>query len=237
MLCPCSHRFRFLLTALTAAFAFSAPAQTQTSFFTTPVGFVASELTGHSDSIVSVPLNRRAEFVGRIAGASGDVLTLEGSAGLAANQFVFQPGAQPNAYYALVGTLEGGTNPKEGEMYPILANEPNTLTVALGGDQIDGIEAGTRVTVHAAPTLGSIFPAGDAGTSFAASGSLFFRKTEILLPNYEGSGINRSAASIYYFYNGAWRRVAHRSPPASMKLRCFRRGSSPSETEIPRPRR
>ena len=98
-------------------------------------------------------------------------------------------------------------SPKEGSYYTVTANGTNSLTVNLNGDSISAVAASTSVTLIPYWTLGTAFPASDAGTSYVASTGTggFSRQTQIFLPNLTGAGINLSSASSYYNYNGAWR--------------------------------
>lgn len=96
-------------------------------------------------------------------------------------------------------------NPNEGRLYTITANDTQSITVNLNGDTISAVAAGTQITIIPYWTLATLFPASTSGTAFTPTTSLFSLKTELLIPNYAGTGINNSASQIYYFYNGAWR--------------------------------
>ncbi len=84
-----------------------------------PVGFTTGTCLGASDTLLSLPFNRPAEFVGAIAAVSGTTLTVSGSTGWQANQFVYgdiltSGSTQHNHYYALIGprqiALSGSIN-------------------------------------------------------------------------------------------------------------------------------
>ncbi len=98
-------------------------------------------------------------------------------------------------------------SPKEGSYYTVTANTANTLTVSLNGDSLSTVAAGTTVTLIPYWTLGTAFPASDAGTSYiASSGTLSFqRQTQILMPDSVSSGINLASSATYYSYNSSWR--------------------------------
>ncbi len=98
-------------------------------------------------------------------------------------------------------------SPKEGSYYTVTANTANTLTVNLNGDTLSAVAAGTTVTLIPYWTLGTAFPASDAGTSYTISTGTggFSRQTQILLPNLVSAGINLASNGTYYNYNGAWR--------------------------------
>ena len=60
-------------------------------------------------------------------------------------------------------------SPKEGSYYTVTANGTNSLTVNLNGDSLSTVTAGTSVTLIPYWTLGTAFPASDAGTSYTTS--------------------------------------------------------------------
>lgn len=190
---------RPLLLAVVFASSLSV-ATAQTTVATDPVGFTTVQCLANSDTFVSVPFTRPPEFVGAIQSVSGNSLTVAGSP-WTANQFVYAAGNQPKTYFALIGS-----NAKEGSYYTVTSNGTNTLTVDLEGDDISTVQAGTQVLVVPYATLASVFPASDANVSFVASPNQFNRQTQILIPNYEGTGINLTTSATYYFLNGAWRK-------------------------------
>ncbi len=98
-------------------------------------------------------------------------------------------------------------SPKEGSYYTVTANGTNTLTVTLNGDSLSTVAAGTTMSLIPYWTLGTTFPASDAGTSYVTSANTATRnyQTRILLPNLTDAGINLSSKSSYFNYNGAWR--------------------------------
>ena len=73
------------------------------------------------------------------------------------------------------------------------------------GDDLDTLTPGTIVSVIPYWTLGTVFPAGDAGTllrparTTATSGT----KVQVTAPASESTGTPSKA--VYYFLNGAWR--------------------------------
>lgn len=169
---------------------------------TEPVGATSVALLANSDTYVSVPFQRPAAFVGSVASVSGSTIALTGSPGWSTNQFVYAAGTQPNTYYVFIRS-----GAKEGNYYTVTANSGNTLTLDLAGDSLGSLAAGDSVSVVPYWTLGTVFPASDAGVSFSSSASPFSIQTSVLLPNLQGTGINLAASANYFFYNGAWRRV------------------------------
>lgn len=194
------RRQHLLPLAIAASAFFNASAFAQ-SVTTDPVGFTTTTCLANSDTYVGVPFTRPPDFVGAIQGVSGNTITVSGNP-WTANQFV--GGAQPK-FFVLIGP-HSSTNPKEGNNYSITGNGTNTLTLDLEGESIAAVQPQTQILVIAYPTLISVFPAADANVSFVPSASAFNRQTEILVPNYGGTGVNLSSAATYFFFNGAWRK-------------------------------
>ena len=159
-----------LLIPFGVALSLHAPslAPAQTSPTTDPVGFTTTSCLAPSDTYVSIPFTRPSEFTGTVQSASGNMLTINGTPGWANSQFVYAAGSQPNHYYVLIGN-GGTTNPKEGHIYQITGNGPNTLLIDATSDNLTGIVASTQVTVIPYWTLATIFPASDAGVSSCSS--------------------------------------------------------------------
>lgn len=185
----------------------SVPAETTVA--TDPVGLTTIRCLANSDTYVSVPLTRPPEFVGAIKSIAGNTITVSGSP-WTSDQFVYAAGSQPKTYFVLIGS-HASSNPKEGNYYTVTANGTNTLTVDPEGEDLSAIQAQTQIFVAPYATLGSVFPASDADVSFIPSPSAFNRQTQILIPDYNGTGINLSARATYYFLNDAWRKVGRPS--------------------------
>lgn len=177
------------------------------SVVTDPVGFTTTSCLSNSDTLVATPFTRPQAFVGSIASASGNVLTISGSPGWTANQFVYAQGSQPNHYYALLGSA-ATANPKEGHTYTITANSSSTLTIDTTSDDLTGVPANTQVVIIPYWTPATIFPAIDANVSFTPTVSPPTYKTLLRVPNYAAVGINLPYSAEYYFNNGAWQRVS-----------------------------
>jgi uncharacterized protein (TIGR02597 family) len=92
---------------------------------------------------------------------------------------------------------------KEGRTYVVTANTTvsgvSTVTLNLNGDTISSIVAGTQIALIPYWTLATVFPPSDLGVSYIGSGSVRTVQTQILLPNYSTTGINISAAAVYYY--------------------------------------
>jgi uncharacterized protein (TIGR02597 family) len=177
----------------------------QVSVATDPVGFTTTTLLGGSDSLVSIPFTRPPEFIGAIASASVNTITLASSS-LTPSQFLYG-GAQHNHYYALIGPITG-TGTKEGHTFQITDNSANSLTVLTGSDDLSGIPANTQVQVIPYWTPATIFPASDANVSFTPTSSPSSYQTLLRVPNYSASGIDLPYSAEYYFNNNAWQRVS-----------------------------
>ncbi len=189
-------------TLLTLAFVVglamssTAPAQGNTS---SPVGFSITSLLANSDTLISIPLLRPAEFSGTVASVAGSTITVSGTPGWVDNQFVYLAGSQPKTYFVSIGG--GGTsNPKEGHIYTITGNGANTLTVNTATDSLSGITANTQLTVIPYWTLGTIFPAANMNISFTPTVKTPQYKTQVLVPNNAANGINLPSTT-YFFSN------------------------------------
>lgn len=179
------------------------PAKSQ-SVCSEPVGFVRTSCLSNSDTFCGLPLTRPAAFRGLISSASKGVLAISGTPGWSTNRF---SGTQ--AHYALIGT-HSSTNPNEGRIYRITTNGAASLTLELNGDSIDAISPNTPVSVFPYWTLATLFPDSDANISFTPSASSLSIKTQILIPDYNTTGINLAAAKAYYYLNSGtnigWRK-------------------------------
>ncbi len=179
----------------------------QSSVATDPVGFITTPCLANSDTYVGVPFTKPAEFTGSIASVSGNVLTISGSPGWNSNQWVYG-GSQHNNYFVLIGP-HATSNPNEGRLYKISANDATSLTVNVpAGDTLANIQSGTQVLIIPYWTLNTVFPSSDAGVSFIVSPNAIARQTQILIPDYSGAGINLSATATYFYSGGAWHTTA-----------------------------
>jgi len=171
----------------------------------TPAGFYRVDCLGNSDNIVSIPFTRPEAAFALVGSIAGSNVTVQGSPGWSVNQFVYVSGTQSNTFYMRL--LSGA---KEGSYYPIVTNGANTLTLSLGGDDLSSVTNGTRLSVIPYWTLGTAFP---SGKGVIPSASSLLRKTEVLIPDINGVGINLSPVATYYFLtnatfpNGIWQKV------------------------------
>lgn len=168
------------------------------SVVTEPAGFTTTSCLSNSDTLVTIPFTRPQAFVGSVVSVSGGTVTVSGSPGWTTNQFVYAQGSQSNHYYALIGAA-AVANPKEGHAYPITANSASTFTVDTTNDSLTGVPANAQVVIIPHWTLATVFPPSDANVSFTPTTATRTIKTEILIPDYNATGINPSAAAVYFY--------------------------------------
>jgi uncharacterized protein (TIGR02597 family) len=106
---------------------------------------------------------------------------------------------QSNTHYVLIRS-----GPQEGDAFTITGNGPDTLTLDLEGETLAALDAGDSVAIIPYWTLGTLFRAGQGINASPTPGN---RRTEILVPDIGGTGVNLGTARTHYFWNGAWRQV------------------------------
>jgi len=190
------------LSLCTAALLLALSPLNAQSVTTAPVGAVNVEAGAESDTIFALTLVRPAAFTGSVGAKSGSTLTLAGAA-FTASQFVYSAGVQSNTYYVQV--LTGAA---AGQFATVTANGTNSVTTEFESDILNSISVGDSVIIRPYWTLGTVFPSSTAGSSFVASTNNLAggRRTEVLIPNVAGTGLNRVPAAVY-FYNGFWRQT------------------------------
>jgi len=168
-----------------------------------PAGFYKLTFLGNSDTIVSLPFSRPPKASGMVDSVAENKVLARGTLNWISNQFVYASGLQSNTYYI---RFESGT--KEGSYYPITSNDTNNLTLDLGSDTLGGVAQRDLFSIVPYWTLGTVFP---NGKGVFTSTSTLTHKTEVLIPNYTGSGINLSAGATYFYFTNttagfaAWR--------------------------------
>jgi uncharacterized protein (TIGR02597 family) len=192
-----------LLAAAACGMAFG-----QTTAYTTPVGYVSQTCLSLTDTLVGLPLRVATSGAGAVSGAP-DLLTTPGSAILT---IAGTPGFTVNGF---AGTcfVKFTSGAASGKFYTVTSNAESTITINLNGDTLSAVAADTLV-VSKFWTLGELFvpsastsdPA-TTGNAIVVTTSTLSRKTEVLLPNIAGNGINLSSAGTYFIFNGAWRKV------------------------------
>ncbi|MCX6953867.1 MAG: TIGR02597 family protein [Verrucomicrobia bacterium] len=185
------------LTATAAAQPLMAGTVTSTG---TPVGFVNLPTLASSDALISPCFTRPSAYSGSVGSVSGAVITAAANPAWAVNAWVRSLPGQPESYY--VQFKSGSAN---GRFYTVVSNTAQTVTVDWNGET-PAAAANDKFVIIPYWTLGTLYPATEAGTGFTASSSESNRGTEILLPRPAATGINLAANGTYYFLSGAWRK-------------------------------
>jgi uncharacterized protein (TIGR02597 family) len=160
---------------------------------TAPVGFVSVTVQPQSDVALGAPLNRAEEFQGVIQSISGNTLTVAGTPGWTANQFVYASGTQPKTYYA---RIDSGA--KEGLIATISSNGTGSVTVTLpSGEDLTNISTNAAL-VSPATTGDSISIAPYWTPASLVTGVV--AGTQLLVYPTNIPGIN--LAAVTYVFNG-----------------------------------
>lgn len=161
---------------------------------------VQSSAPANTDTLVSVPLRRPAIYVGRVEAVNGAVISVSGSPNWTPASWALQAGPAPHYLRVLSGALGG-------HAFTVINNNANALIVDAAGLDLTKIVPGDRIELAPYWTLGTLYPASQAGVSYTFSFSSLGRGTEIMMPDQTRTGINRAPSDTFYFFNGAWRRV------------------------------
>lgn len=162
-------------------------------------GFLNLSLLGDSDNFVSPAFVRPSAGLQLVGSVFGATITASGLPNWSANQFVYSGSAQSNTWY-----LRFVSGNYEGRMYPITANDTNSITVDPGNDMLLAVAPNDEFSIEPYWTFATMFPEG-AGVN--VSPTLGNRNTEVLLPDLTNPGINLSATKIYFFNAGTWKQV------------------------------
>jgi len=173
-------------------------AQTATSDV---VGYVKQTFPAGSDTFFVPQLLRPVEFVGAVSSVSvsGNNATLVcPGATFSPNSFQYVAVTQPKTYFASVtsGNLTGTG-------FLVVSNGAGDITIALDGLTAASADI-TGIEVRPLWTLNTLFPSSDANVTFTPSTGVnaATRRTQLVMPNFTGTGINRAASAVY-FYNPA----------------------------------
>lgn len=187
---------RIFLIAVVAWLGGGAPVgYGQTTSSTPPIGFIRKDCPANSDTRLSIPLQRQADYIGPLTSIDGNVLTVQGNPEWTANQFQFAEGTQNEKYYIIVLS---GTH--IGQHFDVTANTEDSLTIDPGNDSLDGVVAGDRIKLLPHWTLDSAFPEGQGVTA----SSIFQQETELLVQDSTTQGINLAPVKTYFFTD-AWK--------------------------------
>ncbi len=168
------------------------------SVVTDPVGFVSVTVPAQSDAALGTPLGRANEYQGVIQSISGNVITVAGTPGWVASQFLYVNGSQPKTYYA---RIDSGV--REGLIAPITANTTTTITITVPiGDDLNGVltnavnTTGDSISIAPYWTIASLISGVPAGTQV-------FLYPSILDPTTQAA-TNQSPSAIYVYSGSNW---------------------------------
>lgn len=201
---------RLVFSALSLALGIHSAAVAQVT--TTPVGFNTVTCLPNSDTYCSVPFAQSWEFQGLISGTpavSGDdaTITPQGTVSWTANQYA-------SAYFVRMLT---GT--KAGMYYQVSANAAGNLTIDLAGGDFVGVAEGDSFAVSKFWTLATLFPPATQTTIVASTSTLpAGRRTQLMLPDILGNGINRAPSRAFFIHAGIWKEATTGFPDASNTL-------------------
>ena len=170
----------------------------QTSVNSEVVGYVKQTFAAGSDTIFAPQLLRPVEFSGAVSSLSvsgGNATLVCPSAAFTSNSFQYVATTQPKTYYAMVtsGNLTGTG-------FVVVSNGTGSITIALDGLTAASADV-TGIEVRALWTLNTLFPSSDANVTFTPSTgtTTATRRTQLVMPNFNGNGINRAASAVYFY--------------------------------------
>lgn len=192
-----------LLAAAMAAGVASAQPTTAT---TTPVGYTTISCLPGSDTIVSLPLRVSASAAGALTsvpsiGSEQAVLTVSGASF----------GSFGGTHYVKFKNSAAA----EGKWFPVISNTADALTVDLNGNSLSAA-IGDKIEILKFWTLSELFDPATATTSatttphaiVASLGTLTSqRRTQLLIPNFSGVGINVAPSTNYYIHDSKWKKA------------------------------
>ncbi len=181
----------------------------QTTVTTEPVGFNTVTCLPNSDTIVAVPFATATEFQGALSAVptiAGGTATLYPT-----GTVNWTVDAYKTLYY--VRFISGA---KSGMYYQITANAAGTVTVDLAGDTLTGITGNESFKICKFWTLGTLFPPATQTTFVPSDGTLGFqRKSELMIVDSQGQGINLAIGTKYYVVGTNWLKVGDGTNPAN----------------------
>lgn len=162
-------------------------------------GYIRLPFLGDSDNFASFPFVRPGATLAEVGSVASNVITVAGFPDWAVNQFVYAAGTQTNSYY--VRMTSGAA---EGKVWSITANAANSLTVDISASDLSGVAPGDIISIEASWSFATGF---DNGAAVNVSPTIGTRNTEVLIPDFSATGINLSAAKIYFYNSGIWKIV------------------------------
>ncbi len=193
-------------TTLTLAMLAAAPGLGDAAepVYSDPVGFVKlgntqadgstiPAVAADTDVYLTIPLETEVAFTGTVDSTTASTITVQGTPGWTANQWVPAPGTGA-PYAAIIGLSSGGSGAEEGLRGMIDANDDDTLTVTLTtpGD-LTQVQSGQVIRIRPFWTVQSFF----ANTTLS-------NDSEVLVFNETSAGINHSSGANYLFFEGDW---------------------------------
>jgi uncharacterized protein (TIGR02597 family) len=170
----------------------------QTTVNSDVVGYVKQTFAAGSDTIFVPQLLRPVEFSGAVSSVSasgGNAILVCPSATFASGSFTYVATTQPKTYFAMVtsGNLTGTG-------FLVVSNGTGDITVALDGLTAASADI-TGIEIRALWTLNTLFPPSDANVTFTPSTgtTTATRRTQLVMPNFTGTGINRAASAVYFY--------------------------------------
>ncbi|GHC04052.1 TIGR02597 family protein [Cerasicoccus arenae] len=160
---------------------------------TDPMGGMVIPIKGASDTRISIPFSRGIVFEGRIDSLSGSTITALGTPAWADDQFIYGDADSldpANTYYMVFLT-----GPKEGLALEITANDASSITVALGNENLTGVQS-ESVDGAGNGDVFQIIPYWTPASLFASA--TLPDQTQILV--YDNSTINTFKAPEVYTY-------------------------------------
>lgn len=129
------------------------------------------------------------------------MLTISGTPNWAVNQWVYASGTRSNHHY-----LFFRTGALEGHSFPVIENTSDSVTLDAGGVSLAGVTSGDGFRIVPFWSLGTLFPAGDAGLAFSVTTDPLSPQTQVWLSDPSSVGVN-PIPSAYFFHAGAWRQA------------------------------
>ena len=180
----------------------------QTTATTTPVGYTVSACYPNADTIVGTPLRSQSEQLAGALAADPDIASVPGSAVLTVST-TMTADALANTHYL---KFTSGTD--QGKFYSVTANTDTTVTIDLNGGATTALSGDTFVVIKIW-TLAELFDPTVCTTDPITTGNAIVaslsqlgtgRRTEVLVPDYAGDGVNLVPAGTFYVHAGIWKK-------------------------------
>jgi uncharacterized protein (TIGR02597 family) len=130
-----------------------------------------------------------------VASVSESTITFSGTPNLTEDQFAYVADTQPQTYYLF---FESGS--LAGRVFTIEGNSTTGVTLS----EAAAAAADDAVAIHPFWTLGTLFSSDQGLASTVKAGE---RPIEVIFPAVDSDGVDPAAEAVYYYSDGAWRRV------------------------------